>query len=84
MDSRTKNTGGLVFPRPLSVSQGVAGNQQILAGEQDGITLRDWFAGLALQGICASGPGSQWSNEMLAQEAYQLADTMLVQRESDK
>lgn len=52
--------------------------------KQDGMTLRDWFAGLALQGICASGPGSQWSNEMLAQEAYRLADAMLAQREKQE
>jgi len=45
------------------------------------MSLRDWFAGLALQGICASGPGVEWDNARLAQEAYQLADAMLAARE---
>ena len=31
--------------------------------KQDDMTLRDYFAAKALQGICASGPSSQWSNE---------------------
>lgn len=61
-------------PRPLSVSTGAVYDQQ-------GISLRDYFAAKAIQGICASGPGSQWSNEMLSQEAYRLADAMLAQRE---
>ena len=52
--------------------------------KQDDMTLRDYFAAKALQGICASGPSSQWSNQMLAREAYQLADAMLAQRESAK
>ena len=49
-----------------------------------GMSLRDWFAGLVLHGICASGSSSDWSNEMLAKEAYQLSDAMLVQREKQE
>ena len=51
---------------------------------KDELTLRDYFAAKAIQGICASGPSSQWSNQMLAREAYQLADAMLAQREGAK
>lgn len=45
-----------------------------------GITLRDYFAVAALQGICASGPSSNYTNEMLTREAYNLAEAMLKVR----
>lgn len=76
-----KQNGEPAFPRPLSISTGAVGDQQILANEQDGMSLRDYFAAKAIQGICASGPGSQWSNDMLACEAYSLADAMIKARE---
>ena len=44
--------------------------------------LRDYFAAKALQGICSSGPGEHWTYDMLACEAYRLADAMLRARES--
>lgn len=45
-----------------------------------GMTLRDYFAAKAMQGICASGPTNEWSNSRLAAEAYDLADAMLKAR----
>lgn len=45
-----------------------------------GMSLRDYFAAKALNGICASGPTKDWSNLQLAREAYQLADAMLKAR----
>jgi hypothetical protein len=44
-----------------------------------GITLRDHFAGLAMQGICASGPTIL--NEAIALEAFAIADAMLAERD---
>ena len=64
------NTGGPAFPAP-------AGVQHIT---EQGMTLRDWFAGMAMQGICASGPDI--SNPVIAAEAYALADAMIKQREA--
>lgn len=58
-----------------------------LAGSciQEGMSLRDWFAGLALQGIL-SGPCSksgvplrEWFDA--PQQAYNLADAMIKARE---
>ena len=46
-----------------------------------GMTLRDYFAAKAIQGICASGPTHEWSNSRLATEAYDLADAMLKARQ---
>jgi hypothetical protein len=57
-------------------------------GKQDnyhaayGMTLRDYFAAKAMQGICASGPSLEWSSDRLAAEAYDLADAMLKAREA--
>lgn len=48
---------------------------------EPGMSLRDYFAAKALQGICASSPDSSWTNERLAAEAYGLADAMLKERD---
>ena len=40
------------------------------------VTMLDYFAALALQGICASGPDRSWTSRGLAQEAYKLASAM--------
>lgn len=45
--------------------------------------LRDQFAGQALTGIYASGPTINHTNEMIAQEAYDLADAMLAVRNKE-
>lgn len=44
------------------------------------MSLRDYFAAQALQGICASGPGNHMTSQRIAAEAYDLADAMLVER----
>ena len=45
-------------------------------------SLRNDFAAKALQGICASGPDTDWTNLRLAAEAYDLADAMMKEREA--
>jgi hypothetical protein len=70
------NTGGPAFPVPAELCQ------DLTVFEQRGMTLRDYFAAKALQGICASGPSHEWSNSRLAAEAYDLADAMLKAREA--
>jgi hypothetical protein len=44
----------------------------------DGMTLRDYFAAKAMQGICAR---VQWSYSGAAEDAYAYADAMLKARE---
>jgi hypothetical protein len=68
--------GGPAFPRPASVSPRVADIKQ-----QDGMTLRDWFAGQAMQGFIAC-PDTQGEPEGIATWCYQMADAMLKARES--
>jgi len=43
------------------------------------MTLRDWFAGMALQGIWARI--RSWSSEEMADAAYKQADLMMARRE---
>lgn len=73
----SKNTGGPAFP-----VQPVAGN---CGGPEQsvGISMRDYFAAKAMQGFAAGilGDGGDWPNrEILAANAYTLADAMLKAR----
>jgi len=45
-----------------------------------GLTLRDYFAAQALLGLLASSRG-MYSAKVLADEAYEMADTMLEARD---
>ena len=49
---------------------------------EGGLSMRDYFAAAALQGICASGPSKEYTDQRLANEAYKLADAMLAEREA--
>lgn len=69
------NTGGPAFPRPASEA-----HQHGMHSPQDGMTLRDYFAAKAMQGICASGPTANWTDGRIARSAYEMADAMLEAR----
>jgi hypothetical protein len=62
----TIKDGGPAFPRPMVAAA-------------PGMTLRDWFAGQALQGLLASTKTSDALT--IAKDAYILADAMLRARE---
>ena len=57
-----------------------------LSSQFPGMTLRDWFAGLALQGMLAANPTppqkmtAETIDSVLSREAYLSADAMLVER----
>jgi len=70
------NDGGPAFPR--SGQPGVNGITE--AEEQEGMRLRDWFAGMALQAIFARFDHT-WSVEHMAAQAYATADAMIAERE---
>lgn len=70
------NTGGPAFPIPLNPGQ----SWQAMA-PCDGMTLRDYFAAKAMQGLLLDGVGSL-TDEELADWAYNLADCMLKKREA--
>ena len=68
--SAHKNNGGPAFPWAY-------------VGEK-GMTLRDWFAGQALAGICAPLYDDEsptiWKHREFAKGAYMFADAMLAAR----
>lgn len=79
---RAVETGGSAFPRDRLDWSNLQSDRPEMRAEQAGMTLRDYFAAKALQGICASSPGAAWTNDRLAAEAYDLANAMLKARQA--
>jgi hypothetical protein len=67
-------TGGPAFARPCSVDRRL----HTVIPEQDGMTLRDYFAGQALAGM----KNRAGTEEVHAEIAYKTADAMLKAREA--
>ena len=68
------NDGGPAFPRT-----GADGH----TSPQSGMTMRDYFAAAALQGLLSSiEPNQLWCGEDVAVTCYRTADTMLKAREA--
>ena len=69
----TKETGGPAFPRAAFDVNDYCGDGS------EGMTLRDYFAARAMQGLMSGGTGG-WALELLAETAYEMADAMLKAR----
>lgn len=67
----SKGDGGLAFPRPASIM----GNGQF-AWDQEGMSVRQWFAGMAMMGSLAN-PSIDMKFADVAKTAYEQADAML-------
>jgi len=67
----SKNNGGPAFPAPYGVSHVTT----------EGMSIRDWFAGMAMTGMLSGYEADQFKNPQLAQWSYQIADEMLKARE---
>jgi hypothetical protein len=67
------------FPRPLSKL-----SSEEISNDQDGMSLRDYFAGQALMGNCARiqvADSGHWPSAAdMARWAYEQADAMLAER----
>jgi hypothetical protein len=72
-DAKYIDRGGQVYTH----SGFVAEHFEDTINEQQGITRRDWLAGLAMQGILAQG-GSEIAHKV-ASDAYAYADAMIAQ-----
>jgi hypothetical protein len=70
MSTQPINDGGTAFP-------------QALVYGSTGMSLRDWFAGLALQGILAHGSSVGGTPEQWASAASLIADAMIEARKKD-
>lgn len=78
---KDEKDGGPAFPRSDFHS-----DTHFTASAQDGMSLRDWFAGQALSGLCAKygrHPRQNYCEEedlAMAATAYAIADGMLAVR----
>lgn len=77
-DKPKRDDGGPAFPMPSGAEPRV--NETTHYNE--GMTLRDYFAGQALAVLLAN-PGARWKRfpDEPAQDAYAVADAMLAARE---
>ena len=73
--SNTNINGGPAVEVPL-----LPGQSWQEMGPCDGMTLRDYFAGKALQGICAHPDTWGLLQKGIARTAYDMADAMLEAR----
>lgn len=48
--------------------------------DKDAMNLRDYFAGLAMQGLLSADPENRWDDVDCAKFSYQQADAMLKER----
>lgn len=71
--------GGPAFPTvPLNHS---FLQPELFAGSGTGLKIRDWFAGMALQGMLANGSlPIDTEIQVMADDAYRYADAMLEAR----
>ena len=80
----SKDNGGAAFSMPLSTDE--RSTECNVAYDQDGMTLRDWFAGQALTGIIRSsieGTVDDYGPRFVAIDSYRVADTMLAERNKE-
>jgi hypothetical protein len=66
-----ENTGGPAFPYEERNHEGYP------VKDYFGMTLRDYFAAMAMQGVCAR---VNWEPKATAETAYRMADAMLEAR----
>lgn len=72
------NDGGPAFARP-----GMNSNWE--RGQQEGMTLRDYFAAKAMAALLTQPEAANnWADERVAEWAYNAADAMLAEREKGK
>lgn len=73
--SNNINNGGPAFPIPLNPGQTYTAHET-----RDGMTLRDYFAAKALQGLLSHNSNGNAPDKNIAEWAYSQADAMLRAR----
>ena len=73
-ENKTQTDGGPAFPRPFSEDTYLEDTDY---EAQQGMSLRDYFAGKAMQALAQ--PGNYF--DATAKQAYMIADAMLKARE---
>ena len=72
--------GGAAFPNPIEWDP----NGQVVFKGSQGMTLRDWLAGQALQGLMVNYNEHPHTVEVCAEIAYHAADAMLAARLTER
>ena len=74
--------GGPAFPRPLPDVAVPPDEALRTVAQYRGMSLRDWFAGMALIGLKPNTNNSaQLDEEAVAKKCYRQADAMLAERD---
>lgn len=77
-----KKTGGSAFPQAnhdaYGMGPGTIDDTQVF--DVQGMTLRDWFAGMAMQAILSNPSLDLLSPNKLAHDAFNAADAMIEER----
>ena len=73
-------TGGPAFPRPTGWNGFDHFEDHESCDAQDGMTLRDYFAAKALDGMLSAAARDE-TPEVIAKWAYKYADVMLAERD---
>lgn len=90
MANQSYNDGGPAFPRPASefTASGTVAEGNDAIREQDGMSLRDYFAAHALSAVIevyrfdnGGGIGTDHLPRNVAAHAYRIADAMLEARQ---
>ncbi len=76
------DTGGNIFPYSIhEMRQGVGQYERHITGFTGGLTLRDLYAGMAMQGMISNGNTNDLTNTAyLTATCYEIADAMIKQR----
>lgn len=67
------NDGGPAFP----IAGFIGDDGNFIEMPIQGMSLRDWFAGKALQGFASNPNNQSWTLKEIASDAYAYADEML-------
>ena len=70
--------GGAAFPYAQRLPSGNIDTVH----QNPGLSIRDWFGGMALQGLISDAPYDGEEMEVIAQSAYAYADAMLTARKA--
>lgn len=78
----SKKDGGPAFPARIPLVHDADQGKDYPNYDESGMSLRDWFAGQALNGLLAGDRQTGWGlPERAAERSYALADAMIAERE---
>lgn len=79
-EKKKVDEGGLAFPfnLPNSVFKNAEGTWMEKQNIEKGLTKREWFAGLAMQGMIAGSQGLQITVKEFASQSIKLADALIA------